>query len=37
MDGLPVARLCRRAVENSAAELALERLRSIIARDISRV
>jgi alkylation response protein AidB-like acyl-CoA dehydrogenase len=37
LEGLPVSRLCRRAVENSAAELALERLQSAVARDISRV
>ncbi len=33
-NGLPVMRLCRRALETSAAELAIERLRNIIARDI---
>jgi alkylation response protein AidB-like acyl-CoA dehydrogenase len=34
IDGLPMARLCRRALEASATEMALERQRNIIARGI---
>jgi acyl-CoA dehydrogenase len=36
LEGLPVARLCRRALETSAAELALERQRNIVAADIMK-
>jgi alkylation response protein AidB-like acyl-CoA dehydrogenase len=35
-EGLPVARLCRRALETSAAEFAMERQRNIIAADIMK-
>jgi alkylation response protein AidB-like acyl-CoA dehydrogenase len=34
IEGLPMERLCRRALEASAIELALERQRSIVAGDI---
>jgi len=34
IEGLPMERLCRRALEASAIELALEKQRSIIAADI---
>ena len=34
IDGLPMERLCRRALASSATELALELQRSIIARDV---
>jgi alkylation response protein AidB-like acyl-CoA dehydrogenase len=34
MAGLPMERLCRRALATSATELALELQRSIIAQDI---
>jgi alkylation response protein AidB-like acyl-CoA dehydrogenase len=36
LEGLPVARLCRRALETSAAELAMERQRNVIATDIMK-
>jgi acyl-CoA dehydrogenase len=34
LEGLPVERLCRRALENSAVEFAIERQRHIVAADI---
>lgn len=36
LEGLPVERLCRRALENSAVEFAVERQRNIISADIMR-
>jgi acyl-CoA dehydrogenase len=34
LEGLPVARLCRRALETSAVEMVMERQRNIVAADI---